>query len=660
MGIITGYTSPEGTVSYTYDANGNVLTVTDSHGTITRTYDALNRVLSYTDTYGKVIRYEYDAVGNLSKLIYPDNTAVTYAYDENHNLTRVIDWQGRVTAYTYDENNRVVGVTKPDGSVTTTVYDNKQRVTSSIERTSGGTIITGFEYIYDDLSRIVEEKRLDKNIKMCYTYDDLSRVTSRTIKNLSDDSVVSTEAFTYDDAGNIIGGSAETTFVYDAYNRLKIFDGHNVTYDNDNNMLSNGKITCTYDSANRLLTAGGHTYTYNAEDVRIRNLCEDEDTTYTYDTNCRLSRLLCKTTNGITTKYVYGLGLIGEEVNNTFKTYHFDSRGSTVAITAANGNITDTFAYDTYGKLISRTGTSNVIFGYNGRDGVVTDDNGLIYMRARYYSPDMRRFINADILSGRISNAITLNRYAYANANPAMYVDPTGMLVGGLIFGGLILGGLLLGLTGCSNQEKSTTSAANTQTSTPNITSREQAKALHAAGYITDEDVPPEYSWEPSIRSKHMEEQEKKNNPNSTHKTGIELDQILIEQAIQEALNQAVDWGASKMDDLAGFDFLIVPNKTPPSIHIGTAVEGINMFQDLYNIYSVAKENRTAGNPWQETVSDIGIQVIGLGWDAAWTVIIGTALGATGWGIGVLLSIGAGLIYEAWFAPAFDNYFEYD
>ena len=51
MGRITGYTSPEGSVSYTYDDNGNVLTVTDNKGTITRTYDALNRVSRYTDTY---------------------------------------------------------------------------------------------------------------------------------------------------------------------------------------------------------------------------------------------------------------------------------------------------------------------------------------------------------------------------------------------------------------------------------------------------------------------------------------------------------------------------------------------------------------------------------------------------------------------------------
>ena len=161
--------------------------------------------------------------------------------------------------------------------------------------------------------------------------------------------------------------------------------------------------------------------------MRIRNLCADEDTTYTYNTNAKLSMLLMKTTNGVTTKYVYGRGLIGEEVNNTFKTYHFDCRGSTIAITDASGTITDTFAYDTYGKLLTRTGTNKVIFGYNGRDGVATDDNGLIYMRARYYSPEMKRFINADVIAGAISNAITLNRFAYANGNPVSFVDPFGL-----------------------------------------------------------------------------------------------------------------------------------------------------------------------------------------------------------------------------------------
>ena len=260
---------------------------------------------------------------------------------------------------------------------------------------------------------------------MCYTYDNLNRVITRTIKNFSN-VVLSEESFTYDAAGNITD-APDSCFVYDTNNRLVVFNGNPVSYDMDGNMLSGNSLAYTYDSANRLISAGGHTYTYNAEDVRIRNLCTDEDTTYTYNTNAKLSMLLMKTTNGVVTKYVYGRGLIGEETSGAFKTYHFDCRGSTIAITDTSGNITDSFAYDTYGKCISHTGTSNAIFGYNGRDGVVTDTNDLIYMRARYYSPDMKRFINADIVAGAISNAITLNRFAYANGNPVSLVDPFGL-----------------------------------------------------------------------------------------------------------------------------------------------------------------------------------------------------------------------------------------
>ena len=262
---------------------------------------------------------------------------------------------------------------------------------------------------------------------MCYTYDSVGKVLSRTVKNLLDDTVISTETFTYDSAGNITD-APDLCFEYDTNNRLTKFCNNTVSYDLDGNMLSNGFLYCTYDSANRLVYASGHTYTYNAEDVRIRNLCIEEDTTYTYDTNCALNQLLCKTTNNITTKYVYGMGLIGEEIGDSFKIYHFDYRGSTIAITDINGNLTDTFAYDTYGELLSRTGTNKVIFGYNGRDGVVTDDNGLIYMRARYYSPEMKRFINADVIHGEITDSTSLNRFAYVNGNPITFIDPNGRL----------------------------------------------------------------------------------------------------------------------------------------------------------------------------------------------------------------------------------------
>ena len=431
LGRIVGMTNAEDTRSYTYDANGNILTATDKNGTVTRVYDALNRVIKYTDTEGNTVCYSYDSVGNLTRIIYPDGTAVVYSYDVNNNLVSVIDWEGRATTYTYDENNKVVSVAKPDGSITETVYDDAQRVVSTVERTADGSVISGFEYTYDKLSRIIAEKSLASGEKICYNYDEDSRVVKKCIcDSHSNECGCEGDCYSYDKAGNITGARIDCTShtrAYDKNNRLTEANGVASTYDADGNMLSNGTLTCTYDSANRLTSACGHTYTYNAEDVRIRNLCADEDTTYTYNTNCKLSKLLCKTTNGVVTKYVYGRGLIGEESNNTFKTYHFDFRGSTIAITDASGNITDTFAYDTYGKLTSRTGTTPVIFSYNGRDGVVTDDNGLIYMRARYYSPEMKRFINADIVAGQISNAITLNRFAYANGNPVSFVDPFGL-----------------------------------------------------------------------------------------------------------------------------------------------------------------------------------------------------------------------------------------
>ena len=88
---------------------------------------------------------------------------------------------------------------------------------------------------------------------MCYTYDSLNRVTTRAIKNICDNSVVSTEPFSYDAAGNITD-APDSCFEYGTNNRLTKFCGNDVSYDLDGNMLSNGALACTYDSANRLIT----------------------------------------------------------------------------------------------------------------------------------------------------------------------------------------------------------------------------------------------------------------------------------------------------------------------------------------------------------------------------------------------------------------------
>ena len=91
------------------------------------------------------------------------------------------------------------------------------------------------------------------------------------------------------------------------------------------------------------------------------------------------------------------------------------------------GLVTDRYSYSLYGERTHDTGDGDHIFGYCGRDGVITERDGLLYMRARYYSPELKRFISADSVIGNLSSTPSLNRYAYANGNPVTQIDPFGL-----------------------------------------------------------------------------------------------------------------------------------------------------------------------------------------------------------------------------------------
>ena len=57
----------------------------------------------------------------------------------------------------------------------------------------------------------------------------------------------------------------------------------------------------------------------------------------------------------------------------------------------------------------------------------MTEKNGLYYMRARYYNPEIKRFMSEDILQGNILDSPSMNRYAYVNGNPISQIDPYGL-----------------------------------------------------------------------------------------------------------------------------------------------------------------------------------------------------------------------------------------
>ena len=63
---------------------------------------------------------------------------------------------------------------------------------------------------------------------------------------------------------------------------------------------------------------------------------------------------------------------------------------------------------------------------YCGQYGVQTDDNGLIYMRARYYATEIQRFLSLDPVLGSVSDSQSLNRYAFCVNDPINRIDPLG------------------------------------------------------------------------------------------------------------------------------------------------------------------------------------------------------------------------------------------
>jgi len=64
---------------------------------------------------------------------------------------------------------------------------------------------------------------------------------------------------------------------------------------------------------------------------------------------------------------------------------------------------------------------------FNGMFGVMSEGNGLYFMRARFYSAQVKRFVNRDVLVGNVALGQSLNRFAFVAGNPVNYLDPFGL-----------------------------------------------------------------------------------------------------------------------------------------------------------------------------------------------------------------------------------------
>ena len=154
--------------------------------------------------------------------------------------------------------------------------------------------------------------------------------------------------------------------------------------------------------------------------------------------------------NGVTV-YQNGLGIddkLRSKNGSTIRYFLTDHLGSTVALTDANGAITSSTTYDSFGNAIPKQAAGSAASGigsaasstgkaasgagkaapniatsyrYTGRE--YDADTGLYYYRNRWYDPEIGRFISEDPIGFAGGD---INLYGYVGNNPLSFTDPYG------------------------------------------------------------------------------------------------------------------------------------------------------------------------------------------------------------------------------------------
>jgi RHS repeat-associated protein len=123
-----------------------------------------------------------------------------------------------------------------------------------------------------------------------------------------------------------------------------------------------------------------------------------------------------------------------------------DALGSPVAVTDETGSVQTEYTYEPFGRTAFTGASNSSSYQYTGREN---DGTGLYYYRARYYHPELQRFISEDPLnlatarvfkqiigsSDPVCSALQkdsqrLNPYTYVRNRPLNSLDPTGLTHG--------------------------------------------------------------------------------------------------------------------------------------------------------------------------------------------------------------------------------------
>jgi RHS repeat-associated protein len=436
-GIDYSDATPDAT--FVYDDAGRTVEMTDGTGTTTYTYDQMDQ-LTGTNHAGAAVGYEWDTVGRLTQLTYPNGQAVGRSYDDAGQLTSVTDWTDREFTFDWTDDGQLEDVSYPNGVVTSYARDVAGRVTGMTAASQAGQDLLELAYGYSEAGLMTERAltRGTNTEQAGFAWDALARVDAVT--------GVGAGEVSFDAAGSLTVLPDGRALAYDAARQVTSITAPaaaglpavttSFTYDARGNRVAAtadagpdaGAVTHTFDLANRLTSVTGvdgvaTSYTYDGAGLRASATTGGATETYVWDFAAAFPLLLTDADHA----YVYGTGgvpLAQVALDDGAVDYlHTDAIGSVVSTTDGTGTVTTEVDYDLYGVPRTVQGSDAVAavcrFGYAGE---YTDPTGYLYLRARYYDPTTAQFLTVDPLVDS-----TGNPYGYTTGNPLQYVDPLGL-----------------------------------------------------------------------------------------------------------------------------------------------------------------------------------------------------------------------------------------
>ena len=298
--------------------------------------------------------------------------------------------------------------------------------------------------------------------KYSYVYDSANQLIRENLYYGSGNSSNATITYEYDIWGNLLNkkiyaytvgtlGTARETVPYAYTNsawkdQLTSYDGESITYDASGNPTNYLGATLVWEGQ-RLKSytpkaassgrANSYVYSYDENGIRTRKTIGNTVTDYYYNGTLLMGTVKTTTnSDGSTTtsklRFSYDADgkVVAVNYNGNYYYYLRNAQSDIVKLIDKTGTTVVEYTYDSWGKLLSTSGSLASTLGKNNpfryRGYVYDEETGFYYLQSRYYNPEVGRFISADVLLSTGQGVIGHNAYAYCLNNPVNREDSNG------------------------------------------------------------------------------------------------------------------------------------------------------------------------------------------------------------------------------------------